>query len=56
VRTETKKVTTPSWKEVQATTAGGDYYGVFVCRIFLFGGFDFGGTGWTGFMRWLAHL
>jgi preprotein translocase subunit SecE len=33
VRTETKKVTTPSWKEVRATTA------VVIITVFLFAGY-----------------
>src|SRR5258708_37533947 len=37
VRTETKKVTTPSWKEVQATTA------VVIITVFLFAGYFFVG-------------
>jgi preprotein translocase subunit SecE len=35
VRTETRKVTAPSWKEVQATTA------VVVVTVFIFGVFFF---------------
>ena len=35
VRTETRKVTAPSWKEVQATTAG------VVITVFLFGVYFF---------------
>ncbi len=35
VRTETKKVTTPSWKEVQATTT------VVIITVFLFGFYFF---------------
>ena len=55
VRTETKKVTTPSWKEVQATTA------VVIITVFLFAGYFFLvdlilGNGLDRFMRWLAHL
>ena len=35
VRTEMKKVTAPSFKEVQATTVGGDYHGFPVRSVFL---------------------
>jgi preprotein translocase subunit SecE len=54
VRTETKKVTTPSWKEVQATTA------VVIITVFLFAGYFFVvdlvlGNGLDRLMHWLAH-
>jgi preprotein translocase subunit SecE len=54
VRTETKKVTTPSWKEVQATTA------VVIVTVFLFAGYFFLvdlilGNGMDRLMHWLAH-
>jgi preprotein translocase subunit SecE len=54
VRTETKKVTTPSWKEVQATTV------VVIITVFLFAGYFFVvdltlGNGLDRLMHWLAH-
>jgi preprotein translocase subunit SecE len=54
VRTETKKVTTPSWKEVQATTA------VVIITVFLFAGYFFVvdlvlGNGLDRLMHWLAR-
>jgi len=54
VRTETKKVTTPSLKEVQATTA------VVIITVFLFAGYFFVvdlvlGNGLDRLMHWLAH-
>ncbi len=54
VRTETKKVTTPSWKEVRATTA------VVIVTVFLFAGYFFLvdlvlGNGMDRLMHWLAH-
>ena len=54
VRTETKKVTTPSWKEVQATTA------VVIITVFLFAGYFFVvdlllGNGLDRMIHWLAH-
>ena len=54
VRTETKKVTTPSWKEVQATTA------VVIITVFLFAGYFFVvdlllGNGLDRLIHWLAH-
>ena len=55
VRTETKKVTTPSWKEVQATTV------VVIITVFLFAGYFFLvdlilGNGLDRLMHYLAHL
>ena len=35
VRTEMKKVTTPSWKEVQAHDDGGHHHGLHLRRVFL---------------------
>jgi preprotein translocase subunit SecE len=54
VRTETKKVTTPSRKEVQATTT------VVIITVFLFAGYFFVvdlvlGNGLDRLMHWLAH-
>ena len=54
VRTETKKVTTPSWKEVQATTA------VVIVTVFLFAAYFFLvdlflGNALDRLMHWLAH-
>ena len=55
VRTETKKLTTPSLKEVQATTV------VVIITVFLFALFFFIvditlGNGLDRLMRYLAHL
>jgi len=55
VRTETKKLTTPSWKEVRATTV------VVIITVFLFAFYFFIvdatlGTGLDRLMRWLAKL
>jgi len=54
VRTETKKVTTPSWKEVQSTTA------VVIITVFLFAGYFwvvdlFLGNGLDRLIHFLAH-
>jgi preprotein translocase subunit SecE len=54
VRTEMKKVTAPSFKEVRATTA------VVIITVFLFGLFFFAvdtviGRGLDSLLRWLIH-